>query len=163
MSSWQSNVVRNLSSFEKYKTNIDDIGGKRRYGRNILQWCKNEFKSKNNTNGDYWDVFSRNYPSHNLCKVDQIMASVFYIFLTFFETLYVTRIQFFHFSGRNSKQSSFTYYKDPRTVLWSSKHNAYLSLYSLYSFQMTLPFVSYPTQDAINCHDKIFISYSSQK
>ena len=39
--------------FEKYKTNIDDVGGKRRYSRNILQWCKNDFKSKNNTNGDY--------------------------------------------------------------------------------------------------------------
>ena len=37
----------------KYKTNIDDVGGKRRYTRNILQWSKNDFKSKNNTNGDY--------------------------------------------------------------------------------------------------------------
>ena len=34
--------------------NIDDVGGKRRHTRNILQWCKYDFKSKNNTNGDYW-------------------------------------------------------------------------------------------------------------
>ena len=42
-----------LFSFEKYKTNIDDEGGKRRYSHNILQWYKNDFKSKNKTNGDY--------------------------------------------------------------------------------------------------------------
>ena len=35
------------SSFEKYKINIDDVGGKRRYSQNILQWSKNDFKSKN--------------------------------------------------------------------------------------------------------------------
>ena len=45
------------SSFEKYKTNIDDVEGKRKYNRNILQWCKNDFKSKNNTNGDYYCHF----------------------------------------------------------------------------------------------------------
>ena len=36
-----------------FTTNIDDVGGKKRYSRNILQWSKNDFKSKNNTNGDY--------------------------------------------------------------------------------------------------------------
>ena len=36
-----------------FTTNIDDVGRKRRYGRNILQWSKNDFKSKNSTNGDY--------------------------------------------------------------------------------------------------------------
>ena len=46
-------MLRTLSSFEKYKTNIDDVGGKRRYSRNILKWSKNDFKSKNSTNGDY--------------------------------------------------------------------------------------------------------------
>ena len=39
--------------FVTYKTNIDDVGWKRRYSRNILQWSKNDFKSQNNTNGDY--------------------------------------------------------------------------------------------------------------
>ena len=39
----------NLFLFEKYETNIDDVGGKRRYCWNILQWSKNDFKSKNNT------------------------------------------------------------------------------------------------------------------
>ena len=34
-------------------TNIDDVRRKRRYGRNILQWSKNDFKSRINTNGDY--------------------------------------------------------------------------------------------------------------
>ena len=33
--------------------NIDDVGGKRRYSLNILQWCKNDFWSKNSANGDY--------------------------------------------------------------------------------------------------------------
>ena len=33
-------------------TNINDVGGKRSYSRKILQWCKNDFKSKNSTNGD---------------------------------------------------------------------------------------------------------------
>ena len=47
-------MLRTLFSFEKYKTNIDEVGGKRRYSENILQWCKNDFKSKNNTNGDYY-------------------------------------------------------------------------------------------------------------
>ena len=37
----------------KVQNKIDDVGGKRRYGWNIIQWCKNYFKSKNNTNGDY--------------------------------------------------------------------------------------------------------------
>ena len=46
-------MLRTFSPFEKYKTNIDDIGGKSRYGPNILQWSKNDFKSKNNTIGDY--------------------------------------------------------------------------------------------------------------
>ena len=46
--------LRTLSSFEKYKTNIDDVGGKRRYGRNLLQWSKNDFKIKKTTNGDYY-------------------------------------------------------------------------------------------------------------
>ena len=49
----RANMFRTLSSFEKYRTNIDDMGGKKRYSWNILQWCKNDFKSKNNTNGDY--------------------------------------------------------------------------------------------------------------
>ena len=34
-------------------TNIDDIRRKRKYGQNILQWNKNDFKSRINTNGDY--------------------------------------------------------------------------------------------------------------
>ena len=36
----QSNMLRTLSSIEKYKTNIDDVRGKRKFSRNILQWCK---------------------------------------------------------------------------------------------------------------------------
>ena len=46
-----------LFLLEKYETNIDDVGGKRRW--NILQWSKNNFKSKINTNGDYfsWSTF----------------------------------------------------------------------------------------------------------
>ena len=35
-----------------FSTNIDDLGGKSRYSRNILQW------SKNSTNGDYYYVLS---------------------------------------------------------------------------------------------------------
>ena len=46
-------MLQTLSSSEKYKTNIDDAEGKRRYSWNILQWSKNDFKSKNSTNGDY--------------------------------------------------------------------------------------------------------------
>ena len=45
-----------LSSFEKYKTNIDDIRGKRRHDRNILQWSKNDFKSRKTTNGDCYSL-----------------------------------------------------------------------------------------------------------
>ena len=33
---------------------IDDVRGKRRYSRNILQWSKNDIKSKKSTNGDYY-------------------------------------------------------------------------------------------------------------
>ena len=32
---------------------INDVGGKRMHTRDILQCCKYDFKSKNNTNGDY--------------------------------------------------------------------------------------------------------------
>ena len=46
-------MLRTLSSFEKYKTNVDDDRGNRRYSQNILQWSKNDFKSKKTTNGDY--------------------------------------------------------------------------------------------------------------
>ena len=35
------------------QTNIDDAGGKRGYSRNILQWSKNDSKSRISTNGDY--------------------------------------------------------------------------------------------------------------
>ena len=49
----RANKLRTLSSFEKYKINIDDVRGKRRYSRNILQKSKNDFESKNTTNGDY--------------------------------------------------------------------------------------------------------------
>ena len=48
-------MLRTLSLFEKYKTNIDDIGEKRRYSRNILQWSKIDFKIMIYINGDYWD------------------------------------------------------------------------------------------------------------
>ena len=48
-----ANMLRTLSSFEKYKTNIDDVGRKSSYSRNILQWSKNDFKSQKTTNGDY--------------------------------------------------------------------------------------------------------------
>ena len=48
-----ANMLRTLFSFEKYKANIDDVGGKRRYSQYILQWSENDFKSKINTNGDY--------------------------------------------------------------------------------------------------------------
>ena len=41
-----ANMLRTLSLFEKYKNNIDNVGRKRRYSRNILQWSKNDFKSK---------------------------------------------------------------------------------------------------------------------
>ena len=47
-----TNMLRTLFLLEKYETNIDDVGGKRRW--NILQWSKNNFKSKINTNGDYF-------------------------------------------------------------------------------------------------------------
>ena len=39
-----------------FTTNIDDVGGKRRYSQIILHWSKNDFKSKNNTNGDYYKL-----------------------------------------------------------------------------------------------------------
>ena len=35
-------------------TNIDVVRGKRRYGQNILQWSKKDFKSRKNTSGDYY-------------------------------------------------------------------------------------------------------------
>ena len=44
-----SGIIR----LEKYETNIDDLGGKRRYSRNIPQWSKNDFKRMKSTNGDY--------------------------------------------------------------------------------------------------------------
>ena len=44
------------SPFEKYERNTDDICLKRRYRWNILQWSKKDFKSKNNTNGDYYPL-----------------------------------------------------------------------------------------------------------
>ena len=47
------NMLRTLFLIEKDETNIDDIGGKRRYCWNILQWSKNDFKSMIYTNGDY--------------------------------------------------------------------------------------------------------------
>ena len=47
------NKLRTLSLFEKYKTNIDDVRKKRRYSQNILQFSKNDFKSRKSTNGDY--------------------------------------------------------------------------------------------------------------
>ena len=40
-------------SVSSTQTNIDDVGRKRRYTRNILQWSKNDFKSMIYTNGDY--------------------------------------------------------------------------------------------------------------
>ena len=46
--------VRNISMIFSCD-NIDDIKGKRRYRQNILHWSKNDFKSKNNTNGDYFN------------------------------------------------------------------------------------------------------------
>ena len=46
--------LRTLSSSEKYKTIIDDVGEKRRYSRSILQWSKNDFESKKTTNGYYY-------------------------------------------------------------------------------------------------------------
>ena len=46
-------MLRTLSLLEKHKTNIDDIGGKRRHSQNMLQWCKNDFKNKKSTNEDY--------------------------------------------------------------------------------------------------------------
>ena len=63
-------MLRTLSLSEKYKTNIDDVEGKRRYSRNILQWSKNEwskndFKSKNSTNGDYSPI----QPFVHICLV----------------------------------------------------------------------------------------------
>ena len=54
-------MLRTLFLFEKYKTNIDDIGGKRRYSRNILQWCKNDSKIKKSTNGDYSNIGQVSY------------------------------------------------------------------------------------------------------
>ena len=32
--------LRTLSSFEKYETNIDDVGGRRKYSCNKVQWSK---------------------------------------------------------------------------------------------------------------------------
>ena len=40
--------------FSLFEINIDDVRGKRRYSRNILQWSKNNIKSKKSTNGDYY-------------------------------------------------------------------------------------------------------------
>ena len=42
-----------LFPVEKYKTNIDDVGKKRRYFWNILHWSENDFKSMIYTNRDY--------------------------------------------------------------------------------------------------------------
>ena len=39
--------------FSLFETNNDDVSGKRRYSCNILQWSKNDLKSKKSTNGDY--------------------------------------------------------------------------------------------------------------
>ena len=49
-----ANMLRTLSLFEKYKTKNDDVGGKRRYCRNTLQWSQNDFKSKKSTNSYYY-------------------------------------------------------------------------------------------------------------
>ena len=51
-----SHVQRSLDiyGFLCVITNIDDVRRKRRYGRNILLWSKNDFKSRINTNGDYF-------------------------------------------------------------------------------------------------------------
>ena len=40
-----------------YSEDTDDVGGKRRYSRNILQWTKNDFKSTKSTNGDYLMIY----------------------------------------------------------------------------------------------------------
>ena len=48
-----SHVQRFLDMYGFLVTNIDDIRRKRRYGRNILLWSKNDFESKINTNLDF--------------------------------------------------------------------------------------------------------------
>ena len=55
----------NNFGFPSFITNIDDVRGKRRYSRDILQWSKNDFKSKKTTNGDY---FSRSSNSLLMAK-----------------------------------------------------------------------------------------------
>ena len=74
--------MRTLFLFEKYKTNIDDVGGKRRYCWNILQWSKNDFKSKNNTNGTYYPSVkisnSRNYrPTWDLNVTEPVSGNYY--------------------------------------------------------------------------------------
>ena len=63
-------MLRTLSLFEKYKTKIDDVGGKKRY---ILQWSKNYFKSKKTTNGDCYDKYTRSLPSSTKHRVPPIV------------------------------------------------------------------------------------------
>ena len=45
---------KNWSLFAQVQTNVDGVGGKRGYSRNILQWSTNDFKSRISTNGDYF-------------------------------------------------------------------------------------------------------------
>ena len=49
----QANILRSLSFFEKYESNIYDVRGMRRYIWNMLQWYKSNLKSMKITNGDY--------------------------------------------------------------------------------------------------------------
>ena len=48
-------MMRALFLFEKYKSNIYDVGRMGRYTRNIFQGNKNDIKSRIMTNGDYYE------------------------------------------------------------------------------------------------------------
>ena len=65
-------MLRTLFPVEKYETNIDDVGRKRRYCRNILQWSENDFKSKKTTNGDYSGSTSPSPPPFHFLDAGKI-------------------------------------------------------------------------------------------
>ena len=65
---FEKSRTKKVECFCKVQTNINDVGGKRRYNRNILQWSKIDFKSRISTNGDYCPPFLSKF-SEIKCRV----------------------------------------------------------------------------------------------
>ena len=116
----------NNFGFPSFITNIDDVRGKRRYSRDILQWSKNDFKSKKTTNGDY---FSRSSNSLLMAKSADYNLLQFYRmkFLVFLILGFCLSFQCFVNSGRKRCQRNF---KQGKYILYKRDLNSGLVQYS---------------------------------